>query len=140
MFAKNSCGRRLLASVSITTASNIVYTKMMQLIYFGLHANLHSSQRIKVFENANGHDNEVSPHVKTLNICLTLGCFKAYLLDFLLIYYLIIDWLSAKMCTLAMSLKFCEEKQRYCPKKCVTIISHIFYFVQNYLLSFQHLH
>ena len=29
---------------------------------------------------------------------------------------------------------------RYCPKKCVTIISHIFHFVQNYLLSFQHLH
>ena len=28
----------------------------------------------------------------------------------------------------------------YCPKKCVTIISHIFHFVQNYLLSFQHLH
>ena len=32
------------------------------------------------------------------------------------------------------------EKIRYCPKKCVTIISHIFHFVQNYLLSFQHLH
>ena len=28
----------------------------------------------------------------------------------------------------------------YCPKKCVTIIFHIFHFVQNYLLSFQHLH
>ena len=28
----------------------------------------------------------------------------------------------------------------YCPKKCVTIISYIFHFVQNYLLSFQHLH
>ena len=27
-----------------------------------------------------------------------------------------------------------------CPKKCVTIISYIFHFVQNYLLSFQHLH
>ena len=32
------------------------------------------------------------------------------------------------------------EGQWYCPKKCVTIISHIFHFVQNYLLSFQHLH
>ncbi|EGV30366.1 hypothetical protein HMPREF9431_01636 [Segatella oulorum F0390] len=28
----------------------------------------------------------------------------------------------------------------YCPKKCVTIISHIFHFVQNYSLFFQHLH
>ena len=28
----------------------------------------------------------------------------------------------------------------YCPKKCVTIIFHIFHFVQNYLLSFQPLH
>jgi len=28
----------------------------------------------------------------------------------------------------------------YCPKKCVSIIFHIFHFVQNYLLSFQHLH
>ena len=33
-----------------------------------------------------------------------------------------------------------EYNFRYCPKKCVTIISHIFHFVQNYLLSFQHLH
>ena len=32
------------------------------------------------------------------------------------------------------------KKIGYCPKKCVTIIFHIFHFVQNYLLSFQHLH
>ena len=33
-----------------------------------------------------------------------------------------------------------KVKLRYCPKKCVSIIFHIFHFVQNYLLSFQHLH
>ena len=38
------------------------------------------------------------------------------------------------LCGVSVGLK------RYCPKKCVTIISHIFHFVQNYLLSFQHLH
>ena len=49
-------------------------------------------------------------------------------------------WLVDLLFQITPSLYREKGSKGYCPKKCVTIISHIFHFVQNYLLSFQHLH
>lgn len=68
-----------------TTTDDIVDAKMMQFVYFSLHAYLHFPKRIKVFENTEKHYDKVSPPIKTLHISFTSGCFKADLLDLLLI-------------------------------------------------------
>ena len=77
---------------------------MVELIYLCLHANLKFPQRIIVTQDAEKHDDEVSPPVKTLYILLTTDSLTTQLLNFCLvkqIYYLCIHRLSGKMCTFA---------------------------------------
>jgi len=51
----------------------------------GFHSDLQFSQRIKVFEDAKEHDDEVFPPGQTLHIALAAQGFLAYLLDFCLV-------------------------------------------------------
>ena len=85
-------------------SNNIINPQMVEFIYLCLHANLKFPQRIIVTQDAEKHDDEVSPHVKTLYILLTTDSLTTQLLNFCLvkqIYYLSIHRLSGKMCTFA---------------------------------------
>ena len=70
----------------------------------GFHSDLQFPQRIKVFEYAKEHNDEVFPPSQTLHIVLAAQGFLAYLLYFChagQFYDLIIDRLSGKICTFA---------------------------------------
>ena len=88
---------------------------MVEFIYLSLHANLKFPQRIIVTQDAEKHDDEVSPPVKTLYILLTTDSLTTLLLNFCLvkqIYYLCIHRRPVKSVLLTMFQKcFCGENK-----------------------------
>ena len=65
-----------------------------------LHPNLQFTQKIKVFQYVEKHDNEMLIAVETLHVRLASRCFTTNVHDFLAVkklLYLTIHWLSGKI-------------------------------------------
>ena len=78
---------------------HVVKSQVGEFHGLGFHSDLQFSQRIKVFEYAKEHNDEVFPPGQMLHIALAAQGFVAYLLDFCLVqqfYDLTIDRLSEK--------------------------------------------
>ena len=84
---------------------------MVEFIYLSLHANLKFPQRIIVTQDAEKHDDEVSPSVKTLYILLTT------------------DGLMTQLLIFALSSKFITCVYTGCPVKYVLLPMFLGYFL-----------
>ena len=71
-----------------TATNQIVHSEVSELVTLRLHAYLKFAQRIKVFEDAEQHYDEMLVTVKTLHVSLASFRFAAYLKDLLLVEYL----------------------------------------------------